>query len=64
MKNPKYKSIVAGMIAGISPLLIAEWGQEVVGVFPLSLLFWMFVAILFRAVYFDQQEQLQMKTLC
>jgi putative inorganic carbon (HCO3(-)) transporter len=58
MNNPKYKSIVAGMIAGISPLLIAEWGQEVVGVFPLSLLFWMFVAILFRAVYFDREEQL------
>ncbi len=60
MKNAKYKSIVAGMIAGISPLLIAEWGQEVVGVFPLSLLFWMFVAILFRAIYFDQQEQLKL----
>ncbi len=57
MKQQKYKAIAGGMIAGISPLLVAEWGQEVVGVFPLSLLFWMFIAILFRAIYFDQQEQ-------
>jgi cell division protein FtsW (lipid II flippase) len=57
MKQQKYKAITGGMIAGICPLLVAEWGQEVVGVFPLSLLFWMFIAILFRAIYFDQQEQ-------
>jgi cell division protein FtsW (lipid II flippase) len=58
MKNPVYKAMAGGMIAGITPLLIAEWGQEVVGVFPLSLLFWMFLAVLFRAVHFDRQEQL------
>ncbi|HQQ95798.1 MAG TPA: O-antigen ligase family protein [Cyclobacteriaceae bacterium] len=58
MKNPVYKAMTGGMIAGITPLLIAEWGQEVVGVFPLSLLFWMFLAVLFRAVHFDRQEQL------
>ncbi|MFN8342323.1 MAG: O-antigen ligase family protein [Cyclobacteriaceae bacterium] len=57
MQNPRYKAIVAGMIAGIEPLLVAEWGQEVVGVFPMSLLFWMFVAVLFRAVAFDRLEQ-------
>jgi hypothetical protein len=57
MKDKRYKAIVAGMICSIAPLLIVEWGQEVVGVFPMSMLFWFFVAIMFRAIHFDMAER-------
>lgn len=59
MKNANYKSIVAGIIGGIVALLVVEWGQEVVGVFPMSILFWLVLAILFRAIHFDQAETTQ-----
>lgn len=57
MKNPKYKSIVAGIVCGVPPFLVVEWGQEVVGVFPISILFWIFTAIMFKAIQLDQQER-------
>lgn len=57
IKNKKYKAIVSATICGVAPLLIVEWGQEVVGVFPMSMLFWFFVAIMFRAIYFDIEER-------
>ena len=56
MKDPFYRTIVAGMICGIAPMLVVEWGQEVVGVFPMSLLFWIFIAIMFRAIELDKKE--------
>lgn len=58
MKNARYKAIVSGMICAIAPLLVVEWGQEVVGVFPMSVLFWLFAAIMFRSIDFDRKEQL------
>jgi len=57
MRNPSYKAIVQGLICGLAPLLVVEWGQEVIGVFPMSILFWIITAILFRAIYFDRGEQ-------
>jgi putative inorganic carbon (HCO3(-)) transporter len=59
MKNTTYKAMVAGIIGGIVALLVVEWGQEVVGVFPMSILFWLLLAILFRAIHFDQTESAQ-----
>jgi hypothetical protein len=56
MKNPDYKAIVAGIIGGFVALLVVEWGQEVVGVFPMSIIFWLLLAILFRVIHFDQTE--------
>jgi cell division protein FtsW (lipid II flippase) len=56
MRNPDYKAIVAGIIGGVVALLVVEWGQEVVGVFPMSILFWLLLAILFRVIHFDQTE--------
>jgi putative inorganic carbon (HCO3(-)) transporter len=55
MKDPMLKAIAMGILAAVAPLLIVEWGQEVIGVFPMSILFWMFVAILFRALAIDQE---------
>jgi putative inorganic carbon (hco3(-)) transporter len=55
MQDPILKAIATGMLAAIIPLLIVEWGQEVIGVFPMSILFWMFVAILFRAIAIDKE---------
>ncbi len=57
MKDPKYKSMVAGFICGIPPFLLVEWGQEVVGVFPISILFWIITAIIFKAIQLDKEEQ-------
>ncbi len=57
LKDRRYKAIVGGIICAIAPLLVVEWGQEVVGVFPMSMLFWFFVAIMFRAIYFDMEAQ-------
>ncbi len=62
MKNKRYKAIVSGMICAIAPLLVVEWGQEVVGVFPMSVLFWLFAAIMFRSIDFDQKEQAEPAT--
>lgn len=47
------KAVATGIIAVVPPLLIVEWGQEVIGVFPMSILFWMLIAILFRAIALD-----------
>lgn len=58
MRNPKYKSIVAGIVCGIPALLLVEWGQEVIGVFPISILFWILTAIMFKAVALDQEERM------
>jgi putative inorganic carbon (hco3(-)) transporter len=55
MKDPVLKAIAMGILAAVAPLLIVEWGQEVIGVFPMSILFWMFVAILFRALAIDKE---------
>ena len=64
MKDPHYKCIVAGIVCGIPALLIVEWGQEVVGVFPISILFWILTAILFKAIALDKQlqEEQQLQT--
>lgn len=62
MQNKKYKAIASGILCAILPLLVVEWGQEVIGVFPMSILFWMFIAILFRAIDFDKAEQNQTTT--
>ncbi len=59
MKDPRYMRIARSIIAGIAPLLVIETSQEVVGVFPMSLLFWMFLAILFRAIALDKEQQEQ-----
>ena len=61
MKNPQYKCIVAGIVCGIPALLVVEWGQEVIGVFPISILFWILTAIMFKAIALDQQEQQALK---
>jgi len=53
MQPSKYRALATGIVGGISALLIVEWGQEVVGVFPMSILFWMIVAMLFRAIDFS-----------
>ncbi|MFN4945152.1 MAG: O-antigen ligase family protein [Chryseotalea sp.] len=50
MEDKTLQAIAYGLLAAITPLLLVEWGQEVIGVFPMSVLFWMFVAILFRAI--------------
>jgi hypothetical protein len=57
MENPQYKCIVAGIVCGIPALLLVEWGQEVVGVFPISILFWIVTAILFKAIALDKEER-------
>ncbi|MCZ8355065.1 MAG: O-antigen ligase family protein [Cyclobacteriaceae bacterium] len=50
MEDKTLQALAYGLLAAITPLLLVEWGQEVIGVFPMSVLFWMFVAILFRAI--------------
>ncbi|MEM6845423.1 MAG: O-antigen ligase family protein [Bacteroidota bacterium] len=57
MKNRKYKAMVAGFLCGIPPFLLVEWGQEVVGVFPISILFWIITAIIFKAIQLEKQER-------
>lgn len=57
MKDRHYKCMVAGFICGVPPFLLVEWGQEVVGVFPISILFWIITAIIFKAIELDKLEQ-------
>ncbi|MEO0332959.1 MAG: O-antigen ligase domain-containing protein, partial [Bacteroidota bacterium] len=57
MKDKQYKCMVAGFMCGIPPFLLVEWGQEVVGVFPISILFWIITAIIFKAIQLDKEER-------
>ncbi|MEQ9297553.1 MAG: O-antigen ligase family protein [Cyclobacteriaceae bacterium] len=54
MHNRKLRVVTAGITCGVAALLPVEWGQEVVGVYPISILFWLYTAILFRAIALDQ----------
>ncbi len=53
MKDPQLKAILASILCAIPAFLMVEWGQEVVGVYPISLLFWMLLAIMFKSGAFD-----------
>ena len=56
MKNNKHKDKVEGIICILPALAVVELGQEVVGVFPMSLLFWAYLAILFTILKYDHEE--------
>ncbi len=62
MIDKELRVITAGIICGVAAFLPVEWGQEVVGVYPISILFWLYTAILFRAIALDQQSDKQTTT--
>ncbi|MDW3195129.1 MAG: O-antigen ligase family protein [Cytophagales bacterium] len=47
MPDSPQKAQVAGMLCMLPPLGVVEIGQEVAGVFPMSLLFWVLLGLLF-----------------
>jgi cell division protein FtsW (lipid II flippase) len=57
MKDKELRVITAGITCGVAAILPVEWGQEVVGVYPISILFWLYVAILIRAIALDQSTE-------
>lgn len=56
MQSGKHKDTVESIICCLPAWLLVEMGQEVAGVFPMSLLFWVFLAILFSTVKHEQFE--------
>ncbi len=61
MKNPELKTIALSIFVSIVPLIVIESAQDIVGKLPSNLLFWVQLAILFRAIELDLNEQ---KELC
>ena len=56
LKTKRYNKIVPCIISAIAPLLLIETSQEVVGVYPMSLLFWILLAVLFRSLALAKKE--------
>ncbi len=56
MENQSNKAVVESIICILPALVVVELGQEVVGVFPMSLLFWALLAILFSTIRYDKNE--------
>jgi O-antigen ligase len=56
MEYGKHKDTVESIICCLPAWLLVEMGQEVAGVFPMSLLFWVFLAILFGTIKHQQFE--------
>lgn len=54
--NPQLKAIIASILSGIAPLILVETSQEVVGVFPMSLLFWIMISIMFSAIKLSKNQ--------
>lgn len=54
--NPQFKAIIASILSGIAPLILVETSQEVVGVFPMSLLFWIMISIMFSAIKLSKNQ--------
>ncbi|MCR9254127.1 MAG: O-antigen ligase family protein [bacterium] len=54
--DPQFKAIIASILSGIAPLLLVETSQEVVGVFPMSLLFWIMISIMFSAIKLSKNQ--------
>jgi hypothetical protein len=57
IKSKKNGVIIASILAGIAPFLLIETSSDVIGVFPMSLLFWIFSSIIFRVAALDQSEE-------
>lgn len=47
MQQSPQRTMVAGILCMLPPLGVVEMGQEVAGVFPMSLLFWVLLGLLF-----------------
>lgn len=56
MKTGKHKDKVEGIICCLPAWGLVEMGQEVAGVFPMSLLFWAFLALLFTTLKYEKNE--------
>lgn len=56
MKSKKHKDKVEAVICLLPAWGLVEMGQEVAGVFPMSLLFWVFLAILFVTLRYEKLE--------
>ena len=56
MKNSIHKDKVESIICCLPAWGLVEMGQEVAGVFPMSLLFWVFLAIVFTTLKYEKVE--------
>ncbi len=56
MGSRKHKDKVESIICSLPAWGLVEMGQEVAGVFPMSLLFWVFLAILFTTLNYEKIE--------
>ena len=56
MKQSGHKDKVEGILCLLPAWGLVEMGQEVAGVFPMSLLFWVFLAVLFVTLKYDKNE--------
>ena len=56
LRNHKGKGLVENVLCALPALLIVELGQEVVGVFPMSLLFWVFLGLMFIVIRNEKYE--------
>lgn len=56
MKNQIHKDKVESIICCLPAWGLVELGQEVAGVFPMSLLFWVFLAVLFTTLKYEKIE--------
>ncbi|MDW7690502.1 O-antigen ligase family protein [Flammeovirgaceae bacterium SG7u.111] len=59
MKDPELKTIALCIIVIIFPLAVVELAQEILVKLPSNFLFWIYVAILFRAIEMDKEKQNQ-----
>jgi len=58
LKNPKLKVVSLGMLLVLFSLTLANYPQEAIGQYPISLLFFVAIAILNLAVKFDRKPEL------
>ena len=56
MKNNQHKDKVESILCLLPAWGLVELGQEVAGVFPMSLLFWVFLAVLFVTLKYEKHE--------
>ncbi|MEM8568569.1 MAG: O-antigen ligase family protein, partial [Bacteroidota bacterium] len=56
MKTKEHKDKVESIICCLPAWGLVEMGQEVAGVFPMSLLFWTFLAIVFNTLKYEKIE--------
>lgn len=57
MKDDELKTIALALLCMLSGIFVVEYAQDIVGKTPFNLLFWVFCAILFKALKLDEASR-------